>query len=401
MPPPHSSGTQGQQDPTATNRSRTGRSQHLGQADRDSSTRRIPSRSRSPNSRLTRHLRTLMQQQGLEFMVHYTIPPNPSTFLRSSLFTVNELQPNGLLNDGNVCPIISIILCFHRLRIKDYLKDPEYFPNLPTLVLYKILQALPSLQSFSIMQFIMSWNASNLGADIRPGQHGDVTDILDSFLTELDIKTFSARTRPVFTKYLASFSCPKCGKRYHDVERWDNQWNRKVPLLVIPENEDPVNVWNMLSTFLLSPVHTRCPDVACGQQIHDGVLVPMPGIFTVLAVNRLDLGSNHGAPSFLPNKLSIAPTSDAGTELEMVSVFFTVFSFSDAALRTSSLNGELLSVICHRGQQSNYGHFVSYHNVTGHWYLNDDDRMCRPKTNPLLQQVPTETADMLFFKTNI
>ena len=232
-------------------------------------------------------------------------------------------------------------------------------------------------------------------------ENGDVTDILDSFLTELDIKTFSARTRPVFTKYLASFSCPKCGKRYHDVERWDNQWNRNVPLLVIPENEDPVNVWNLLSTFLLSPVHTRCPDVACGQQIHDGVLVPMPGIFTVLAVNRLDLGSNHGAPSFLPNKLSIAPTSDAGTELEMVSVFFTVFSFSDAALRTSSLNGELLSVICHRGQQSNYGHFVSYHNVTGHWYLNDDDRMCRPKTNPLLQQVPTETADMLFFKTNI
>ena len=152
-----------------------------------------------------------MQPQGLDYMIHFNFPQNPSPFLRGDVFTVNELQTKGLLNDGNVCPVISIVLSFHRLRLKDYLKDPDYSPNLPTLVLYRILQAMPSRNAFSIMQFVMSWNASQIGTEITPGEHGDVIDILDSFITHLDIKIFSARTRPVFSKYLASFNCPRCG----------------------------------------------------------------------------------------------------------------------------------------------------------------------------------------------
>ena len=85
-----------------------------------------------------------------------------------------------------------------------------------------------------------------------------------------------------------------------------------VPLLNIPGPENPANIWNLLSSFLATPVQTRCPDVACGQQISDGVLNSVPGIFTALAVNRLDLGSSHTAPVFMRNKLSIAQTSDTG-----------------------------------------------------------------------------------------
>ena len=144
-----------------------------------------------------------MQQQGLDNSQMYSFPQYPSSFLRCDVFTVNELQPNGLINDSNVCPIISIILSFHRIRLKDYLQDLEYNPNLPTLVLYKMLQAMPSRSSFSIMQFVLTWNSSNLGTNITPGEHGDVIDILDSFLTELDIKRFSSQTKPVFSKYLA------------------------------------------------------------------------------------------------------------------------------------------------------------------------------------------------------
>jgi hypothetical protein len=80
---------------------------------------RPPSRSRSPGSRLERHLRSIMQQNGLDYNL-YKLPISPSPYIRGEVFTVNELQPNGLENDGNVCPIISIILSFHRLRLKDY-----------------------------------------------------------------------------------------------------------------------------------------------------------------------------------------------------------------------------------------------------------------------------------------
>ena len=48
--------------------------------------------------------------------------------------------------------------------------------------------------------------------------------------------------------------------------------------------------------------------------------------------------------------------------------------FSDAAARTAPFGGDLLSVICHRGGASGYGHFISYHKVTGQWYRNDDSR---------------------------
>ena len=64
-----------------------------------------------------------------------------------------------------------------------------------------------------------------------------------------------------------------------------------------------------------------------------------------------------------------------------------------------SLNGELLSVICHRGHDNEGGHFVSYHNVTGQWYLNNDDQLFRPSRNPLLQEVSSETVDILFFRS--
>ena len=85
-----------------------------------------------------------------------------------------------------------------------------------------------------------------------------------------------------------------------------------VPLLSVTTNEEPVNVWALLSDFLVAPVQTRCPEVGCNNPVQDGVLVPIPGIFTVVAMNRLDLSSNHSAPVFLTTKLSIAPPQDTG-----------------------------------------------------------------------------------------
>ena len=117
-----------------------------------------------------------------------------------------------------------------------------------------------------------------------------------------------------------------------------------VPLLNLPGHEDPVNVWNLLSSFLTTPVQTRCPDVACGQQINDGVLNSVPGIFTALAVNRLDLGRNHDAPQFLRNKLSTAPSSDTGKKDAHENVFNTTCSrcrSKDSGITRESLECDL------------------------------------------------------------
>ena len=66
------------------------------------------------------------------------------------------------------------------------------------------------------------------------------------------------------------------------------------------------------------------------------------------------------------------------------------------------LMGDLVTCICHRGDV-NRGHFVSYHQVDGQWFLNDDSRPCSPALNPLEDRNidESETIKLLFFKNNV
>ena len=48
-------------------------------------------------------------------------------------------------------------------------------------------------------------------------------------------------------------------------------------------------------------------------------------------------------------------------------------------------------------QEMVYGQFVLYHMLTGQWYRNDDSRQCN---DPILQQIPAESVDVLFFKSD-
>ena len=57
---------------------------------------------------------------------------------------------------------------------------------------------------------------------------------------------------------------------------------------------------------------------------------------------------------------------------------------------------EVVSVVSHRGDV-NLGHFVSYHKVQDKWYLNNDSNLCQEVPDPFLQQVDTETVEILFF----
>ena len=72
----------------------------------------------------------------------------------------------------------------------------------------------------------------------------------------------------------------------------------------------------------------------------------------MLTVDRFQFGNNP--PVKLMNKLIVDKGDEQSLDL-----------------------GELVSVVCHRGDV-NHGHFVSYHVVGKQWYLNDGSRRCVP-----------------------
>ena len=64
--------------------------------------------------------------------------------------------PHQKIFDGNVCSLISTILSFHRIGLKEHLIDPHFCvtlaqtPDFPSWDFMKILTAMPSLQPFSL-----------------------------------------------------------------------------------------------------------------------------------------------------------------------------------------------------------------------------------------------------------
>jgi hypothetical protein len=104
------------------------------------SSRRPP---QSPADRLERYLSDF-DPNGI-----YPIPEASQVLLEGE-FSVNHLQNDGLLNDGNICSLISVFLCFHRIGLKDHLIDPHFcftlsrVPDFPSWVFMKILSAMPS-----------------------------------------------------------------------------------------------------------------------------------------------------------------------------------------------------------------------------------------------------------------
>ena len=292
-------------------------------------------------------------------------------------FTLDHLQKVGILNDGNVCSLISVILCFHRLGLKEHLIDPHFCvtlsrtPDFPSWVFMKILSAMPSLQSFSLQLFIESWNHSNKSPRIDPG-FADIPSLAEGLVTNLQLKQY-ANKPPVFTQFLATFKCNQCGKDHVKIKNWEDQVQAAIPLLQLPVSNQPVNIMQLLKAYVQEPFQTRCGNLGCRTRIVNAMLEVQLGFFTIVAVNRFQLGGGQTTTKLL-NKLQIENDDD------MLDV------------------GELVSVVCHRGDV-NYGHFVSYHKVGQQWFQNDDSRKSTPSNNPLEQtNAENETVDLLFFK---
>ena len=255
----------------------------------------------SPVSRLSRYLTSIDR---------FNLYPIPDTtlFQRGEEFTANELQIHGLTNDGNVCPIISIFLSFHRLRLRDHLTDPLLCitdRHRPSLILHKILRALPSQESFSILQFILSWNKEKLQPVISQASFEDVRDLVQSFLSSLAIKSF--RTTPVFTKYVLSFNCQVCGNHDDNLEHWNEQMTKNLLVLPVEHSQsEDISLPQIASSFLSRPVQVKCPSIMCNKSIPNAVLKAIPGMFSAIAVYRLSFDRGLGLRKNVV-KLTVSP----------------------------------------------------------------------------------------------
>ena len=136
---------------TPTGRCSSRQSQGQARARRTSSSR-MSGRSRDstagPDALLNRHIANI-DPYGV-----YAIPDASQSQPHSGLFDVSHLQSPGLLNDGNVCGLISIILCFHRIQLNQHLIDPHFCftavrtPDYPSLILFRMLSSVPAKLPF-------------------------------------------------------------------------------------------------------------------------------------------------------------------------------------------------------------------------------------------------------------
>ena len=70
-----------------------------------------------------------------------------------------DLNRKGLVNDGIACSIISGTHFLHRAQLsRFFLPNNSALANDPSIEIYwKVLQALPSDNAFSLQQFIQAW----------------------------------------------------------------------------------------------------------------------------------------------------------------------------------------------------------------------------------------------------
>ena len=282
-------------------------------------------------------------------------------------FSVTHLQLCGLLNHSNVCALISLMLCLHRIGLKNHVQAT----SIPDLMLTRTLSALPSPYPFSLQSFIEVWNQDESLPNIYAG-YSDVAALTESILSSLNF-IHSSINPPFLTKFLGTFLCSGCGTDYRQVAKWDEQIWSIIPIIPLPSSDEALDVMDLVDAYLAQPIETRCINQQCRRRIDNGKLDPMPGMFSIVGFNRLEFVDDQTRKYATPLRLDTD--------------------------RDNPLFGELVSIICHRGSV-NTGHFVSYHQVNGRWYLNDDSKRCKLVTNPLnLQGVEaTETVELLFFR---
>ena len=97
-----------------------------------------------------------------------------------------------------------------------------------------------------------SWNHANKNPCIDLG-FADIISLGEGLVTNLQLKQYANRP-PVFTQFLASFKCNRCGKEH---KNWEDQIQAAIPLLQLPPSSNQaVNVMQLLQYYIEEPFRT-------------------------------------------------------------------------------------------------------------------------------------------------
>ena len=240
-----------------------------------------------------------------------------------------------------------------------------------------MLDALPAPSDFSLQMFMDSWNKC-AGAAGRPllGQYEDIL-IADTVLGALE-PYLLASDPPFLTSYRTKFFCQNCSQQYRIRDDIQQRTFKCVPPLSLPINSRGISPGQLLNNFLNVSYQVRCP--LCQQMCDGATFEATKGKFTLLAINRRGYNDDRGNP--IPKLMTKLTMAVGGTEGDR-------------------LCGELVSVICHLGDGTDGGHWVSYHRTDdGVWWRNNDSLPIVQATNHPFncRSRLDETVDFMVFK---
>ena len=280
--------------------------------------------------------------QGQRFPI-----PNVSPLQPIARFEVRHLQTAGLINHRDTCCHLSVVLCLHRMGILKFLRE-DLIANganvfdMPALVLSRMLRALPSPIPFSVQNFLTSWNRDRR---LPVLQSNDDLMIVDGILSQLPLAAQAAGSNvPVMTRFLASYACNYCGRVDQSCEKWDERNFVLIPKLHMAQG-NPVTAEDLLEEMLQQQMMITCPNGQCRGRVMATWRTVM-GAYTVLHIDRANLQGGINNTRLLPRDQASVP---------------------------HNVLGELVSVVSRSGSGHNRGHFVSYHQVGGTWFFNNDD----------------------------
>ena len=295
--------------------------------------------------------------------------PQPSTLHPIQQFGANHLQRAGLINTGNICCHISIVLCLHRLGLITFMEEDLIAVNgnvidWSAFLMQRILEALPSRNAFSIQNFCTAWNNDGKLPQL---QEWDDISVVDAMTTQLPFRGIN--NIPAITRFYLRYNCPACGNIENDC---NDRLFSTVPTLKLLPGSAPISAERLLLDMLREPVQTTCGNIACGQPVLASWKTK-PGKATILFIAR-----NHGEGIVNTRLIPRAPSGPA-----------------------PGIMGELVSVVSRTGEIQR-GHYFSYHQVGGIWFKNDDDRaISRVNYHPFNFSVLGEDVVMLCYLNNV
>ena len=293
--------------------------------------------------------------------------PQPSSHHPIQQFGAHHLQRAGLLNTGNICCHLSIVLCFHRLGLLKFMEDDLIELNGNVLdwsafLMQRILKALPSSNAFSIQNFCTAWNNDGKLPQL---QAWDDISIVDALTTQLPFRGIN--NIPALSRYFLRYTCPACGHVENDC---NDRPFQTVPTLTLLPGSVPISAERLLLVMMRDPVQTRC---ICGQAVVASWRTK-PGKATLLFIARNTTGQGIARTRLIPRP----PSGDV-----------------------PGIMGELVSVVSRSGG-IRQGHYFSYHQVGGRWFKNDDAHAIREVNHhPFNPSGPREDVVMLCYLNNV